>query len=60
MKGIRIVGNASVDIEWKDSELVSAKLSAFSDIDTTVKIVAGIHKGEKNVRCCAGDTIELI
>ena len=60
MKGIRVVGNASVDIEWKDSELTSARLSAYSDIDTTVKIIAGVHKGEKRVHCCAGETIELI
>lgn len=60
MKGVRVVGNASVDIEWKDSELTKARLTAYSDINTTVKIITGLHKGEKKIHCLAGDSIDLI
>lgn len=58
--GVRVVGNASVDISWENSRLKAAVLHAYSDIDTTVKIPFGVHQDEKHIRCAAGENIEII
>lgn len=58
--GVRVVGNASVDISWENGRLKAAVLHAYSDIDTTVKIPFGDHKEEKHIRCAAGENIEII
>lgn len=58
--GVRVVGNAAVDISWENGELNSAVLHAYSDIDTTVKIPFGRYKGERHISCAAGESIGLI
>lgn len=58
--GVRVVGNAAVDISWENGELKSAVLHAYSDIDTTVKIPFGRYKGERHISCAAGEDVELI
>lgn len=58
--GVRVVGNAAVDISWENGELKSAVLHAYSDIDTTVKIPFGRYKGERHISCAAGESIGLI
>ena len=58
--GVRVAGNASIDLGWQNKELTTAVLHAYSDIDTTVKIPFGIHKGERHVICSAGISTSLI
>lgn len=58
--GVRVAGNASVDISWENRELKKAVLFAYSDIDTMVKIPFGAHKGERHITCEAGESIELV
>ena len=58
--GVRVAGNASVDISWENGELKKALLHAYSDIDTTVKLPFGAHKGERHITCAAGEGVELV
>lgn len=58
--GIRVVGNASIDLSWQNGDLNTAVLHAYSDIDTTVKIPFGAHKGERHIICSAGSSTSLI
>ena len=58
--GVRVAGNASIDLGWQNKELTTAVLHAYSDIDTTVKIPFGMHKGERHIICSAGNSTSLI
>lgn len=58
--GVRVVGNASVDISWENGDVKSAVLHAYSDINTVLKIPFGEHKGERNITCMAGESVELL
>lgn len=58
--GVRVVGNASIDLSWQNGDLNTAVLHAYSDIDTTVKIPFGAHKGERHITGKAGSSTSLI
>lgn len=60
MYGVRVVGNASIEISWQDGELKNATLHAHSDINTSLKVPFGAHKCEKKIACHAGESIDLI
>lgn len=49
--GARVVGNAQLDVKWRENKLSQAKLSAFADMDTILmygdkKIHIQLKKGE--------------
>ena len=58
--GVRVVGNASVDISWENGDVKSAVLHAYSDINKVLKLPFGKHKGERNIICRAGESVELL
>ena len=60
MYGVRVVGNASVDISWENGDVKSAVLHAYSDINKVLKLPFGEHKGEWNIICRAGESVELL
>lgn len=58
--GVRVVGNASVDISWENGDVKSAVLHAYSDINKVLRLPFGEHKGEWNIICRAGESVELL
>ena len=58
--GVRVVGNASVDISWENGDVKSAVLHAYSDINKVLRLPFGKHKGERNIICRAGESVELL
>ena len=58
--GVRVVGNASVDISWENGDVKSAVLHAYSDINKVLKLPFGKLKGEWNIICRAGESVELL
>ena len=55
VRGLRLAGDAELNMQWQNGELVRAEISAEKDYDTTV-----IYHGEaKKVNCKAGEKIKL-
>ena len=56
VRGLRLAGDAELNMQWQHGELVRAEISAEKDYDTTV-----IYHGEaKKVNCKAGEKIKLV
>lgn len=55
VRGLRLVGNAEIEIKWKDGVLCEAVICAGSDYDTTV--IYG--KKRVQVKLCAGESRKL-
>ena len=56
VRGLRLAGDAELNMQWQNGELVRAEISAEKDYDTTV-----IYHGEaKKVNCKAGEKIKLV
>ena len=56
VRGLRLVGNAEIEMRWKNGSLLEAVICAHSDYDTTVvyqnrRMVVKLHTGESRKLC---------